>query len=1212
MAENTERLLLQVDAATELLRRHLTEAEQPLDRFERRADRMVEQVDRAIGGMGGRFGAFAALADDAAKRAEKSFEASFTQVQRIAAQAVKGPTVDARADLGIEGLRAQAAAAQDQARSFELIAAAAERASGGSRHASEASYLFIQATNASRIGAEQKAAALLAEAGALERVQIELLRSAEATEHFVTRHQRVAEAEAAEKRLAIATAEAATEQRALAAAANLLRASIDPMFAAQQRFDQEMIRAETLLRAGAISQRDYATASDLARTALNQQAMQLSGSAAAATRAIVVQQQLTNETQQLRAALDPMFSAQQRFDQELDRADRLLAAGAISTREYASALQMARNNLYEHARGLPVASANTAQLTEEQRRSIAVMGTNRMAMQGLSYQAQDTFTQLSMGANVFNVIAIQGAQAAGQLSFLRAEAGTALARVQTFSNFMLGPWGLAITAAMFIVGALTKNMRFFTDETGDAVRKLEKDAQQVEITSDAKARFGRTLAGVTAAIRDQNKALTDSAAAETDATERANIDANSRARQAAEIRKVTAARLADALAAREALDDSAFANTDPRAAAVAKRVRDEDVAGLRAQLAAADAAVDLANANVNRTRVDLAAAAAKRMVDPLARINRLYDEQARAIRNAARAAAQGGAIVTAGLTRQLAAIERNRAAALAAEQARQNAGRGSGNRQFGREVDVAGATAIVSSIGGRVTSGLRSRQRQAELYADAQAGRHVGPVAKPGTSAHERGQAIDVAYGPGISVAAIRKAFADAGVTLRKVLNEPGQRVYHVEYGKAGPSAATVGRRAEAARTKLLRDDSAFAGDLLQARRRLIDATTRGADSEAERDALLREEIDAEAGTARRKLADRLKAGDLTDAQARQLGEVNEATRRQRLQNVRIEAATRSIDRQYQARAEEGQARLEILRLQQGMAITDADRNRIGRQILDLEQQLRRATLERVRDTSQDAEQVQGARTALGRLPALERTERDAFDAGQAGPIEQYRQRLVAATDDMGAALEGVAVRGFGALEEAGAREIANILKIKGAFGQLASSMIADLARIAIQKAILSALPGVGSFLGFADGGRIPAFADGGPSGRIRGPGSGRSDSILARVSNGEYIINAAATARHLPLIEAINANRLPAFASGGPVTPRLSAPRLPDLSAAQRGARQQVDVTMKVAPSPLFTTEMTNVSARVVTEAAPAIADMGAARALSLAGRPRLGGGHG
>ncbi|WP_426566376.1 phage tail tape measure protein [Angustibacter sp. McL0619] len=51
--------------------------------------------------------------------------------------------------------------------------------------------------------------------------------------------------------------------------------------------------------------------------------------------------------------------------------------------------------------------------------------------------------------------------------------------------------------------------------------------------------------------------------------------------------------------------------------------------------------------------------------------------------------------------------------------------------------------------------------------------------------------------------------------------------------------------------------------------------------------------------------------------------------------------------------------------------------------------------------------------------------------------------------------------------------------------------------------------------------------------GLITGPGTGTSDSIPAMVSNGEYVINAASTARNLPLLRAINADK---YADGGMV----------------------------------------------------------------------------
>lgn len=63
----------------------------------------------------------------------------------------------------------------------------------------------------------------------------------------------------------------------------------------------------------------------------------------------------------------------------------------------------------------------------------------------------------------------------------------------------------------------------------------------------------------------------------------------------------------------------------------------------------------------------------------------------------------------------------------------------------------------------------------------------------------------------------------------------------------------------------------------------------------------------------------------------------------------------------------------------------------------------------------------------------------------------------------------------------------------------------------------------------FGDNVKIPllpipkGYATGG---MVRGPGTGTSDSVLARLSNGEYVVNARAAAQHRGLLEAINSGR--------------------------------------------------------------------------------------
>jgi tape measure domain-containing protein len=91
-----------------------------------------------------------------------------------------------------------------------------------------------------------------------------------------------------------------------------------------------------------------------------------------------------------------------------------------------------------------------------------------------------------------------------------------------------------------------------------------------------------------------------------------------------------------------------------------------------------------------------------------------------------------------------------------------------------------------------------------------------------------------------------------------------------------------------------------------------------------------------------------------------------------------------------------------------------------------------------------------------------------------------------------------------------------------------------------------------------------PAFATGG---LVSGPGSGTSDSILARISNGEYVINAESSRKFRPLLDAINSDKLKSFASGGLVASSLmTAPAMADIKAvkgSQESSSQVINISI-------------------------------------------------
>jgi lambda family phage tail tape measure protein len=121
----------------------------------------------------------------------------------------------------------------------------------------------------------------------------------------------------------------------------------------------------------------------------------------------------------------------------------------------------------------------------------------------------------------------------------------------------------------------------------------------------------------------------------------------------------------------------------------------------------------------------------------------------------------------------------------------------------------------------------------------------------------------------------------------------------------------------------------------------------------------------------------------------------------------------------------------------------------------------------------------------------------------------------------------------------------------KGNFDQFVSGVLADMAKIALQFAEMQAMRGLMSAVGMGSGsmgfggGTSSAAVDGVASsvttfaatgGHITGPGTGTSDSIPAMLSNGEYVINAAATKKYRGLLDSVNSGNLSHFATGGPV----------------------------------------------------------------------------
>jgi len=193
---------------------------------------------------------------------------------------------------------------------------------------------------------------------------------------------------------------------------------------------------------GAVAASAATAATELVRaaTAANENAVGMVRASGAAN-------QYATMASQLRAELDPMFAVQQRYDQELARADALFEAGAISGREYAAAQQLANDNL--RAGAAAIFQNNGAQ--EQLNRNL---GLQRAGWQGVGFQLQDVFASYASGIALTTIFAQQSGQMTSSLAMIAQGSENAGGKMSGFASFMSGPWGIAIGVAVSVIGAL--------------------------------------------------------------------------------------------------------------------------------------------------------------------------------------------------------------------------------------------------------------------------------------------------------------------------------------------------------------------------------------------------------------------------------------------------------------------------------------------------------------------------------------------------------------------------------------------------------------------------------------------------------------------------------------------------------------------------------------------------------------------------------------
>lgn len=163
---------------------------------------------------------------------------------------------------------------------------------------------------------------------------------------------------------------------------------------------------------------------------------------------------------------------------------------------------------------------------------------------------------------------------------------------------------------------------------------------------------------------------------------------------------------------------------------------------------------------------------------------------------------------------------------------------------------------------------------------------------------------------------------------------------------------------------------------------------------------------------------------------------------------------------------------------------------------------------------------------------------KDSLLAGTTDMIENGLMSLVNANGSVADSFKDLARSVLGSLQQMLAKMIAVQIAQKA------------LAAVGSTETGASLIKTAGSI--FAGG-----FAEGG---LISGPGTGTSDSIVAAVSNGEFVVNAEATRKNLALLHSLNSGNMPRFADGG-----LVGAALPSVNAGSAQAGGKFDASLGI-----------------------------------------------
>jgi tape measure domain-containing protein len=301
--------------------------------------------------------------------------------------------------------------------------------------------------------------------------------------------------------------------------------------------------------------------------------------------------------------------------------------------------------------------------------------------------------------------------------------------------------------------------------------------------------------------------------------------------------------------------------------------------------------------------------------------------------------------------------------------------------------------------------------------------------------------------------------------------------------------------------------------------------------------------------------------------------------------------AKRQLEQEAQQLAdEEYRVNSDALRIQFDIADTQGERKQLALEMLELEQRYQESLLEAViaSETASEAEKKR-AQYALESLRRLAPERSAQTDRQNETAAEKYIRGLTQTSGQINDAIDGIKIEGLDALNDGLVDAITGARSLGDVFKSVASQIIGDLLRIAIQQAVIKPLA-------------ESLFSSGGSSGGAASAIGSAIGSIFGRASGGPV-----APGQFYRVNENATPGRVEGFMSrdGGSIIPlgKMDALR----GGGQSGGVVRIMIEEAAGFASTVRTEATGVAIEVVRATAPTIIDAAKQATLAAAGRPKL-----